>query len=215
MRQAHITVLTDSLPPIKQSFHKAGSQLYISSQVPRFHYTLAWLVAMSEWKRPTKRGSQLLWFCEDRSYRSSGFPATSVCFPESFPVPEYSSAIQQMITARQTAEVTFFPLPALLSLSLYHFLSLLKTEEMKQALHVKRSQMAPLGAARWLSVEVKTVSRPIEPKSLSRGSPSHEHTACTPAPAPGSALGRERGVSADSSRGLDWWERAGKMTKQS
>lgn len=43
-----------------------------------------------------------------------------------------------------------------------HFQCLLKTEEMKQVLHVKRSQMVPLGAARWLSVEVKTDFRPID-----------------------------------------------------
>lgn len=103
-------------------------------------------------------------------------------------VPEYSHAFQQMVTARQT-EVTLSP-SSLSVLSPLRFLSLLYTEEMKQALHVRQSQMVPSGTARWLWYE----SRPQlgEPERFSARIPSAEHTACTPARSSASDL--ERGV---------------------
>lgn len=68
--------------------------------------------------------------------------------PKSFPVPQYSSAIQPTVPASQTAEVTFSPSFWSFPLCAFsHFLCLLQSEEMKQASHVKRSQMVPAGAA--------------------------------------------------------------------
>lgn len=51
-------------------------------------------------------------------------------------------------------------------------------------------------------------------KALLQREPQPQIYRLYPSPAPGSAPGLERGVSAGSSRGLDWWERAGTMTKQ-
>ena len=90
---------------------------------------------------------------------------------------------------------------------------------MKQALRVKRSQIVPLGAARWLSVEVKTESRPKDQraKELLQREPQPRTHGLYPSPSPRlSPRPRERGVcrlfQGAGLMGKSWQDDQGKLT---